>query len=63
MFDRRLLEPDRRPAIIVCISNGGRNVPAYAGTLFSSQLNQLQAFLQSRKRDGTTPLDVSHEAR
>jgi ubiquinol-cytochrome c reductase cytochrome b subunit len=40
--------------IIVRISNGGRNMPAYAGTLSSSQLDAVVTFLQSRQRNGAT---------
>ena len=51
------LTPDE---VIVRISNGGRNMPAYAGTLSSSELDALVAFLHSRRRNATT--GVRHPA-
>jgi ubiquinol-cytochrome c reductase cytochrome b subunit len=50
------LTPDE---IVVRISNGGRNMPAYAGTLSSSQLQALVAFLQSRQRPGARRVFVA----
>jgi ubiquinol-cytochrome c reductase cytochrome b subunit len=38
-----------RDEIVIRISNGGRNMPAFAGTLKPEELDDLVAFLQTRK--------------
>jgi ubiquinol-cytochrome c reductase cytochrome b subunit len=38
--------------IVIRISNGGRNMPAFASTLTSDELAQLTAFLQTRRAAG-----------
>jgi ubiquinol-cytochrome c reductase cytochrome b subunit len=38
-----------RDEIVIRISNGGQNMPAFAGTLSPQELDDLVAFLQSRK--------------
>jgi ubiquinol-cytochrome c reductase cytochrome b subunit len=42
-----------RDELVVRISNGGRNMPAFAGTLKPEELAALVAFLQSRKAPAT----------
>ena len=42
-----------REDLVIRISNGGRNMPAFAGTLKPEELGALVAFLQTRKAHGS----------
>lgn len=47
--------------IVIRISNGAENMPAYGSTLDNSQLNALVAFLETRTGDGGTRLTKSND--
>jgi ubiquinol-cytochrome c reductase cytochrome b subunit len=52
-----LLTPDE---MTIRISNGGRNMPAFASTLSSEELTKLVAFLESRKVGSTNRASDEH---